>query len=225
MPSAWRPKIAIALPYNGTWDPEWVVKTYAPLFLFALPWCDKVTLFCKVPSVGVARDTLVKNAMDIGCSHIFFIDTDNIFEQPADANLALNMLYQSMNNNNVKIVSGLYRAKQNSGFSWAMWKHVTMIDEKGNEKKGFVAIPQWTGNWIEVDVTGMGCTLIDLSIFKDLERPWFRWDEKDAMSEDFYFFKLAAKHGYKTWVYTDIRLSHLGKLKVKSDGTIIMPDM
>ncbi len=201
------------------------MKSYIPLCYFPLPWCDKVPLLCKIPSVGVARDTLVKNAIEIGCNYIFFLDTDNIFEQPTDANIALNMLYQSMNNNNVKIVSGLYRAKQKQGLNFAMWKDAKTIDEKGNEKKGFVSIQQWTGNWIEADVTGMGCTLIDLSIFKDLERPWFRWDEKDEMSEDFYFFKLASRHGYKTWVYTEVRLSHLGKLKVKSDGTFTLSDM
>lgn len=240
MPSAWsnidhnigvkgvgskKPKIAIGIPYTSRWEPEWVLRSYIVLCHMAVPWCDKVPLLCKVPSIGVARDTLVKNAIEIGCSHIFFIDTDNVFEQPNDANSALNMLYQSMINNNVKIVSALYRAKQKTGFSWAMWTKAIVKDGGGNEKEGFIPIQEWTGNWITVDVAGMGCCLIDLSIFKDLEPPWFRWEAKDAPSEDFYFYRLAAKHGYKTWVYTAVRLSHLGGLKVKSDGSITVPDM
>ena len=34
-------------------------------------------------------------------------------------------------------------------------------------------VVQWTGNWLEVSVTGLGCTLIDTHVFKNIERPLF----------------------------------------------------
>ena len=94
-----------------------------------------------------------------------------------------------------------------------------------NVEKGFLPIQSWTGNWLQVDVTGMGCCLIDLKVFKDVPKPWFYWESGDDISEDFYFLQLAKKYGYTTHVFTDVRLSHLGNLKVRSDGTIVMPEM
>lgn len=97
-----------------------------------------------------------------------------------------------------------------------------------NGVSGFIAVQQWTGNWIEVDTAGMGCCLIDTidtGIFRELHRPWFKWELQDNISEDFYFFRLAKKNGYNLHCYTDVKLSHLGGLKVKSDGTVTIADM
>ena len=231
MPTAWnypnskpnsnKPKIAIAIPYNGKWEPEWVSKVYIPLNYFTTSWCDKIPLLCKVPSLPVARDILVSNALQANCNYIFFLDTDHIFEYPQDPNLALNILYQCINkdpnNKDGKIVSGLYRAKQKSGFNYAAWM-------RANEK-GFTPIQSWTGNWLNIDVTGLGCTLISMEVFKNIERPWFKWELQNDISEDFYFFQLAKKHGYSTHIFTDVKLSHLGDMKVMSDGTITTQDM
>ena len=230
MPTAWEntnihktvvPKIAVCIPYNGKWEPEWVEKTYCPLKYIPTNWCTKIIFLSKVESLPVARDILVNQALQSDCSHIFFVDTDMIFESPNDPNTALSQLYQVVNKDpsskDGKIVSGLYRSKQKQGFNYAMWM-------RANDK-GFIPISQWTGNWLNIDVSGLGCTLIDISIFKNIERPWFKWELKDEISEDFYFFWLAKKSGYNVHSFTDVKLSHLGGLKVKSDGVIVVPDM
>lgn len=229
MPTAWSntnknndiPKIAIAIPYNSDWYPEWVDKTYGPLKYVSTNWCTKIIFLSKVQSISVARDILVNQALQSNCDYIFFIDTDMIFESPLDPNVALNHLYQCINKDSNskdgKIVSGLYRAKQKQGFSWAAWM-------RANEN-GFTPILQWTGNWIKIDVAGLGCCLIDIQIFENIERPWFRWELKDDQSEDFYMFQLAKRHGYDTHIFTDVKLSHLGSLKVKCDNTIVTQDM
>ena len=229
MPTAWnninsnlsnvQPKIAVCIPYNSKWDPEWVDKTYAPLKYSPTNWCTKIIFISKVESLPVARDMLINQALQSDCSHIFFLDTDHVFESPNDPNVALSQLYQvtnkDPNSKNGKIVSGLYRAKQKQGFNYAAWMGV-----KDNNVKGYIPIVQWTGNWLEIDVAGLGCCIIDATIFKNIERPWFRWELKDEISEDFYFFELAKRHGFNIHIFTDVRLSHLGTLKVKSDGTI-----
>lgn len=233
MPTAWNssdtnknisdniPKIAIAIPYNGKWEPEWVERIYGPLRWKPTNWCNKVVFYCKVPSLPVARGTLVDQALQTNCDYLWFLDNDMIFESPTDPNETLNMLYQCINKDpnskDGKIVSALYRAKQKQGFNYAMWMRVN--------EKGFAPISQWTGNWLRVDVTGLGCTLIDTNVFRNIPKPYFRWESQNDVSEDFYFFELAAKFGYSTYVFTDVRLSHLGNLKVKTDGTIVVPDM
>lgn len=229
MPTAWDsnniptniPKIGICIPYNREWYPEWVEKTYGPLRWKPTNWCNKVVFYCKVPSLPVARDILVSQALQASCDYILFMDNDHVFEIPTDPNDALSLLYQCINKSkddkDSKIVSGLYRAKQKIGFDYAMW-------QRYNEK-GFISIKEWTGNWLEVDVAGLGCCLIDTIVFKNLPKPWFYWEEGDGISEDFYFYQHTKKHGYKTHIFTDVRLSHLGNLKVKVDGTITTPDL
>lgn len=234
MPTAWNnvsnvqkshiPQIAIAIPYNGKWEPEWVDKIYGPLKYVPTNWCTKIIFLSKVQSISVARDILVNQALQSNCDYLLFVDTDIVFETPEDPNRALEILYQVINKDpntkDGKIVGALYRAKQKVGFNLAMWM-------RANDPniKGYVPIQSWTGNWLEVAVSGMGFILIDMNIFKNIERPWFRWELKDDQSEDFYFFELAKKHGYNLHIFTDVKLSHLGNLKVKSDGTIITPEM
>ncbi len=233
MPTAWDnikgtenipkniPKIAIAIPYNRKWEPEWVERTYRYLRCVPLNWCTKMVFYSKVPSLPVARDTLVNQSLQNDCDYIFFLDSDHVFESPEDPNDAINLLYQCMNKSkdtkDAKIVSGLYRAKQKLGFSYAMWIKV--------QDKGFTPIQQWTGNWLDVDVAGLGCCLIDTEVFRNIPKPWFYWETQNDISEDFYFYQLAKKYGYSTHVFTDVKLNHLGTMKLKIDGTITVPDL
>lgn len=217
------PKIAIAIPYVTNWHPEWVEKTRDPLRYFPVDFCEKITFMSKMPSLPVGRDVLVNEALKVNADYIFFCDTDHVFESPSDPNLALRQLYDCINKDpktkNAKIVSGLYRAKQKVGFNYAMWM------KPPNVEKGYVPIQSWNGNWLEVDVVGLGCCLIDIQVFKETPKPWFYWETGDDISEDFYFCQLAKKYGYTTHVFTDVKLSHLGTLKVKCDGSIIVSDM
>jgi glycosyltransferase involved in cell wall biosynthesis len=220
------PKIAICIPFNGNWLPEWVEKQYLPLMYQPTNWCQKIAFLTRVPSISVARNTLVEQALSINADYILFVDSDIVMESPSDPNVALSQLYQIMNKSTNKddkyyksgrIVSAIYRAKQKTGFSMAAWMKY--------QDKGFTPIANWKGNLLTVDVVGMGFCLIDLKIFKEIPKPWFVWNEPNGISEDFYFCMLAKQHGYDIHVYSDIKLSHLGMLKVKYDGTITVPDV
>jgi hypothetical protein len=227
------PKIAICIPYNGSWRPEWVEKTFYPLKYHPTDFCNKLTYMSKVPSLPVARDVLVRKAIESHCDYVFWMDTDHVFEQPEDPNIALKILYSAINKNkdknspnykSGKIVGGVYRAKQKIGFNYAMWmRHKkedgTFLDDK------FAPVQSWTGNWLNVDVIGFGCCLIDINVFKDLQRPWFYWEDIDGISEDFYFCRLAREKGYDIHVHTDVKLSHIGNVKIKTDGTFCIEDI
>lgn len=223
------PKIAIGIPYNNNWIPEWVHRTYLPLMSQQTDWCQKQIFLSRVPSISVARNTLVKQALDTNCDFILFLDSDHVAENPDNPNIALNSLYNVINKSKDKnsvgykdgrIASGLYRAKQKNGLNYAMWM-------KANDgiNKGFVSVPQWTGNWIKVDVIGLGFCLIDIMVFREIHPPWFVWNDPNGISEDFYFCERAKEYGFDTRVLTDVKLSHLGNLKVKCNGTVTTQDV
>ena len=225
-PDSGLPKIAVAIPFNGNWIPEWVEKQYLPLMYQPTNWCQKIAFLTRVPSISVARNTLVEQALNINADYLLFLDSDIVMESPSDPNVALSQLYQIMNKSTNKddkdyksgrMISGLYRAKQKTGFSFAAWIKY--------QDKGFTPLTKWQGNLLNVDVVGMGFCLIDMKVFKEVPGPWFVWNLPNGISEDFYFCILAKKYGYDTKVFSDVKLSHLGTLKVKTDGTITVPDV
>ena len=206
-----KPRIALCLPHQGNLPAEFVEKVWGPLRFVPLDWCDKVPLMCRVPSLPLARNILAQQSLDAKATHLFWIDSDHVFEQP-DPNEALRLLYMC----DAPIVAGLYRAKQKVGFNYAAWLKV---------EGGYTPIREWTGNWIKVDVTGIGCSLIKREVFEKVPKPWFHWEEDDAPSEDFDFFEKANRKGYEVRIFTDVRLSHLGDLKVLSDGSVTTRDV
>jgi hypothetical protein len=170
--------------------------------------------------LSVARDQIVKASLaDPAVTHIMWIDTDGICVNPTknkdgkydciNPNEAIEALYRC----NEPIVSGLYRAKQASGFHPAMW-----MDMKA-EKPGFTPVQNWTGNWLQVDVVGMGFCLVKKEVYQNIPEPWYPWPTPTP-SEDFAFCINARKAGYKINVMTDIQLKHLGDMCVNPDGSI-----
>lgn len=208
-----KPRVAICTPHTGSTSLEWSDRVYAPLKFVPSPYFEKRVFGCRGVPWDVARNMLVKEALkDPLVTHLMWIDTDIVFEQPPDPNEAIHRLIQC----NEPIVSGIYRARQKSGFNYAMcFKH----------PQGFVPIKEWTGNWLKVDVVGFGCVLVRREVFERIPYPWFLWIDEHP-SEDFNFCLKAAEHGYKVMVYTDVRCSHIsGGLKVKSDGSVVTLDV
>jgi len=209
--------VKICIPHWGSVSLEWAKLTFAPLDLVPQLDFEKQTLLMRgVLNIDTERNELVKTALeDPRTTHILFLDTDNIIEQPPDPNQALRMLLAC----NVPIASGLYRAKQKAGFFYSAFI-------KNPQGEGYAPIQGWTegANWIRVDAIGFGFCLLKRGVFETVPYPWFKWD-KPAPSEDFYFCELLKQHGYEIRVLTDVRLSHVGVLKVKSDGIVSTPDV
>ena len=206
-----KPRIALLLPHTSTLPAEFVDSIWGPLRHVPVAWCDKIPRMCRVPSLPVARNMLAQQALDAGATHLLWVDSDGVMESPTDPNEALKLLYQC----DAPIAACLYRSKQKTGFNYAAWNRV---------KDGYTPIASWTGNWFPVDVTGMHFVLIKREVFEAVPKPWFHWEE-ESPSEDFYFFEKAAKAGYGVRIFSEVKLSHLGELKVLSSGKVTTRDV
>jgi hypothetical protein len=207
-----KPRIALLLPHTGSLSAEFVERTWGPLRWIPLGWCEKIPLMCRVPSLPLARNILTRQALDSGATHLLWLDSDAVPESPPDPNEALRLLYLC----DAPIACCLYRAKQKAGFNYAAWVKV---------EGGYAPIREWTGNWIRVDVTGLHFALIRREVFEKVPKPWFHWEEEDAISEDFYFFEHARAAGYEVCIYTDVRMSHIGTLKVRTSQEVTTLDV
>jgi len=210
------PRVAVGIPYQVDITMLWGFKMLAPLIAVGAPNFEKVPKMVRGIPLGVARDEIVKLALeDPKVTHILWVDTDNICEKPEDPNQAIQQLLQL----NLPIVSGLYRAKQKEGFNYAAW-----ADAKIPNVVGFTPITGYTGNLVQVDTVGFGFCLIKREVFEKVPQPWFQWD-KPSPSEDFNFCLKAKQYGYSINVFTDVQLGHKGDLIVHFDGKISVLDI
>jgi len=211
-----KPRVKICIPHWGNVSLEWARQMFGPLQFVQHPAFDKDILLMRgILNLDTERNELVKMAQgDPSMTHILFVDTDVITEMDVNQAIAQMLAY------NVPIVSGLYRAKQKTGFNYATW----MKAPEGI--KGYVPITQWSSgaNWLSVSVVGAGLLLVKKEVFQKVTYPWFKWDQIGP-SEDFYFCEKAKKAGYEINVATDIKCSHEGKVKIRCDGTVTLGDI
>jgi len=207
-----KPRIAIGISHTENVTMQWAMKMLGPLLFQPVAWCDKFPQMSRGVPQSVARDQIVTMALsDKKISHILWVDTDNVTIKPANPNEALETLYKV----DKPIVSGLYRAKQATGFNFAAWVNANLPDGK----LGFIPAQSFTGNFVQVDAIGMGFCLVKREVYEKIPAPWYPWPEV-APSEDFNFCIAAKKAGYAINVFTDVQLTHIGLLDVKPDGTI-----
>jgi predicted SAM-dependent methyltransferase len=151
-------------------------------------------------AVDAARNAIVQRALDQNSRWVFFRD-DDVFA-PADC---LTKLYHLQ----VPIAAGV------------VWGKVWPTDPMMFKWADVAGYRDWQfGDVVEVDWTGMGCTLIHTDVFKAIEPPWFQTEPgrmvKDKAgneytmghTEDAYFYRKAEAAGFKPVVDTSIQTVH-----------------
>ena len=151
-------------------------------------------------SIADARNSLVQQALDEGCSHLLMLDTDQVY--PADT---LKKLLSHK-----KDVCGVRVHRR--------WMPFDPIFLRGNigKYKSVSEDEMYSGDLIPVDATGTGCLLFDMDVFLKVAHPWFEFGLNNGkpVGEDINFCSKARQAGIEIFVDTSIEVGHLTTMQV-----------
>lgn len=161
-------------------------------------------LFLESMEIGEARNTAIEEFKKMSnIEYIVFLDDDVIVPENA-----LIRLYRSMIVNNYDILAAMYYMKSPIkvpvGFKYnnGVLTNINIDEQLKNEP-------------LDVDVVGMGCTLIRKSAFDKLSFPYFKTVENlegiktTNSTEDVYFCNKAKESGLKIGIHPGIRCGHI----------------
>lgn len=195
------------MPAHGGCEPEFLRSAVqASIHFTELPYpgekaCDITIVVSSLLPEGRAR--LVARAYDYKATHILFCDTDMKF--PPDTIVRLL-------NHNVAVVGANYPRKNIEARPTA---YLDSPDYVG---------PVWTGQnsegLQEVSIIGLGCALIDMRVFDQLDLPFFAITPQPPenvkhMGEDVYFCKKLHDIGIPVHIDHDLskQVGHVGRFE------------
>jgi len=163
-----------------------------------------------------ARNKAVVDAVQLGCTHLMFIDDDMTF--PADA-------VDCLVDRHLPVVGGLCFARKEKQVNRPVIKK---IDGDLMSDVSLEDIPTFDEPF-KVDGTGTGFLLIDMNVFKTLEPPFFYYgDPKDFglkempfpehdLSEDVTFMLNLRKAGIDVFIDPTFEVGHVGEKTYKKE--------
>lgn len=156
---------------------------------------NSICTFAHGQSPARNRNLIIEQALNLGCTHVFFMDDDVIL--PFDA-------LTRLLTHDKDIVSGLYLMRN--------YPHKPIaFDTYDDAGRCHHLDIQNKSGLIEVCATGLGCLLIKTDVFRQLEKPWIRMGEleSDTWCDDLGFYKRAREAGYTGWLDTDVCVGHI----------------
>ena len=151
-----------------------------------------------VYGVAQARNRLAEQAVDGGYDLLFMVDSDVVV--PCNA---LEFLLDPPE----KVVLGCYPFKDGTG-DFPLYKF-EIVDGSAKTRAGEIQPGRFEVKW-----GGLGCALVDVDVFRRIERPWFHWDERPSgrhTGEDKWFCLRARESGVRIVADGRVRCGHVGR--------------
>lgn len=184
----------------------------------------------RISLINVRSSTIAKQRQDIaedalrqGCTHLLWVDSDQVFPPDTARRLILSGKQVIGCNIAVKRIPSLPTARRYVE-KWPLTGDVVYSDES---KKGLEKI--WK--------LGFGVMMTEMSIYKDLPKPYFNFGWNDVtgfVGEDWYFCDLLWRKGIELWIDHDLsrEVYHAGTYlfghrdvdHTETDIKIIRPD-
>lgn len=146
------------------------------------------------------RHRLVRAALNAGCNQILWLDSDMVFPST---------IYDQLVQHQLPVVACSYSTRT------APYKSVAFVDANNLDHRLTHTI-----GIHPVYAIGMGCMLINASVFQQIPAPWFafQYDYQTGSycGEDIVLCKLLAEHGVTVYVDADAsrQVYHVGSVKL-----------
>lgn len=168
-------------------------------------WVSNYTL------VSDLRNHAAQVAHGIGATHILFLDADMTW--PSD------VLAKMLAHHDKGMVSGLYHLKTWPHWSVALTNGRIVAATDAVDYDYHKTVHQETA-LVPVELVGMGCTLVPMSVFDAFPRPWFAYGADQGgvftITEDVPFCQKARAVGCPIWVDPTVKCGHIGASVVDS---------
>jgi len=152
--------------------------------------------------IDAVRNGLVHQAQMFGCTHLLFMDTDQIYSDPE-------MIQKLLAHEEPVVGVKVHRRYPPFDALLLRGKPGTLYSVPDEEIE--------KGGLVEVGATGCGCIMYDMEVFQKIERPWFELTVGDfgqPIGEDVGFCEKLKDAGYKIYVDCSIDIKHLSLLAV-----------
>jgi hypothetical protein len=202
-------KLVVGVPNTGHID----YRTVACLQHFTMPKGYQLSFSYMANSlVYTARETMAEFAIKCEATHLLFIDSD--MTPPPDT--IVKMLEAKKD-----IISGMI-FKRAYPYQPCFYTECAVTQAKPEAGRPVKFIPHLMGpmepeTWpkdgvYEMQGVGTACTMIDVNVFKGLEKPWFF--PLPDVGEDLSFCIKARKAGFKIWTHFGIDCGHISSFEV-----------
>ena len=167
-----------------------------------------VRLVVEGKPVDEARNELVELAKQHRAKYLLFLDDDTLPPQFALLRLLGLLAKNKKTGKRAMVATGVYYTKSLPAMPVLLKKDVP---------GGY---DDWeVGDIFDVDYIGMGCCLIDMRLFDELEKPYFNYTKgspdpaayQGTIGEDVWFCEQVLKAGHKIWVDSLIQCEHEDK--------------
>lgn len=191
-------KLCVGIPNTGVIKTETVYSTIMAMFHTVMKANCGIHLILPVSCyLTENREHCANEALEVGASHLMFIDSDMSFPEDGILTLASRDKYVIGANYNMRTMRG---------------STVKILGEDGQ----FVAVPgdQLPKQPFKCGAVATGFMLINTIVFKQLEKPWFFFTynaTRDATEgEDVYFCRKLREKGIDIWCDPTIPVGHIG---------------
>lgn len=146
------------------------------------------------------RNNIVVRALELGCTHLMFLDADMIYPPDTIPRLLAHDKH---------ICGGLCFKR------WPPFIPTLFVGDKYE----MTLMDPYPEGLVKVTATGTACLLIDTDVFKQMAEPWFSFErlESGPVGEDVGFCYKAGDLGYEIYVDTTVKTEHLCTVRVSEN--------
>ena len=202
-----RMRIGIALPHTRKYYDALFVKSF---FLMDKPQDMALLIPNSNGPIDSIRNELVTQAFMLDCTHIFWMDSDQVYPS--------NVLPKLIAHNLPIVCAKVHRREP--PYDGLLKRYNPDKEDKLNPYID-IEYDEWAlradpNELIEVDATGFGCNLMSMEVLERMTKPWFLMNlyVNPVIGEDFYFWGQAKKLGYKIMVDCSIDVGHISEAVV-----------